>query len=40
MYPQRKKSQGVRSGDLGGPKEESYVLLTNTPNPAMRKFIV
>ncbi|GBM85183.1 hypothetical protein AVEN_202941-1 [Araneus ventricosus] len=37
MYSQRKKSQGVKSGDLG---EQSEVILTNTPNPAMRKFIV
>ncbi|GBL87840.1 hypothetical protein AVEN_192023-1 [Araneus ventricosus] len=40
MCPQRMKSQGVKSGDLGGPKEQSEVILTNTPNPAMRKSIV
>ncbi|GBL80295.1 hypothetical protein AVEN_92221-1 [Araneus ventricosus] len=40
MSHQLKKSQGAKSGDLGEGKEQSEVFLTNTPNPAMQKFIV
>ena len=32
-------SHGVRSGDLGDQRKKSLVICTNTPTPAIRKFM-
>ncbi|GBN78168.1 hypothetical protein AVEN_185173-1 [Araneus ventricosus] len=40
MWPQKKQLQGVESRDLWRIRVQSEVILTNTSNPAMRRFIV